>query len=450
MPSLKNPAVRGTLWTLLEYGALNILRFGSNLVLTQLLVPEFFGLMALANTLRMGLELLSDLGIDQSIIQNKRGDDPDFLNTAWTLKVLRGGVLFGFSLVLAWPLAQWYGDSRLMVLIPLVGLSSILEGLTSTFTASMNRQMALGINTLIELIGVVFAIGVLVGWAWVSPTVWALGIGGLSGPLYRVIVSHGMQQRQFKFRNWFAWDSEAVAAIVGFGRSLFFSTALMFLSEQADRFILAKLTSFEMLGVYTIASTLAALPREVLKNLSFRVLFPIAARSAELPRRDLRHQIVRQRSLILLGTLVCLGILTAWGDLLISALYNERYEEATWMLPILAVGVWFSALFYTLSPSLLAIAQPIYQVYSNLGRLIFISIGLLVGYSAGGIQGAVSVAACADLCAYLILLYGLQRQKLLALRQDLMMSLLFVGVISVNLLVRSCLGLGLPLIGSGI
>src|SRR5204863_421086 len=81
------------LWSATEYLAGFILRLGSNLILARLLVPEMFGLMALVNTFMMGLQMFSDVGIGPSIIQNRRGDDPAFLNTAWTIQVMRGMAL---------------------------------------------------------------------------------------------------------------------------------------------------------------------------------------------------------------------------------------------------------------------------------------------------------------------------------------------------------------------
>jgi hypothetical protein len=76
--SLKKKAIRGTAWTLFGYGGSQALRLVSNLILTRLLVPEVFGLMALVQTFQIGLTLFSDIGIAPSIIQNKRGEDPTF------------------------------------------------------------------------------------------------------------------------------------------------------------------------------------------------------------------------------------------------------------------------------------------------------------------------------------------------------------------------------------
>lgn len=73
MSPLKKLAVRGMVWTIAGYGASQILRLGSNLILTRLLFPELFGLMTLVNIFITGLHLFSDIGVGPSIIQNKRG-----------------------------------------------------------------------------------------------------------------------------------------------------------------------------------------------------------------------------------------------------------------------------------------------------------------------------------------------------------------------------------------
>jgi hypothetical protein len=88
--SLNRLALSGVIWTIAGYGASQVMRFGGNLILTRLLLPEYFGLMALVNIPIIGLQLFSDVGIIPSIVQNKRGDEPGFYNTAWTLQIVRG------------------------------------------------------------------------------------------------------------------------------------------------------------------------------------------------------------------------------------------------------------------------------------------------------------------------------------------------------------------------
>src|SRR5439155_20296774 len=83
-------AVRGAAaWTVVGFGAKLVLRFGFNLLLTRLVAPRIFGVMALVYLLVQSLHMFSDLGILQCVIHHRRGDDPDFLDTAWTIQAVR-------------------------------------------------------------------------------------------------------------------------------------------------------------------------------------------------------------------------------------------------------------------------------------------------------------------------------------------------------------------------
>src|SRR6056297_1188757 len=106
--SMKGRAVRSTGFTIIKIGGHNFLRLVSNLALTRLLFPEAFGIMAIVQVVLVGVAMFSDFGIKGSIVQDERGDDPDFLNTAWTFQILRGFVLGTVVLLAAGPIADFY------------------------------------------------------------------------------------------------------------------------------------------------------------------------------------------------------------------------------------------------------------------------------------------------------------------------------------------------------
>ncbi|MBE9035690.1 oligosaccharide flippase family protein [aff. Roholtiella sp. LEGE 12411] len=442
MTSVKKLAVRGAIWTIAGYGTAQILRFGSNLILTRLLVPEYFGLMAVVNTLRAGIDLFSDIGIPQSIIHNKRGDEPTFLNTAWTLQVIRGWVLWLIFLLITLPIANLYNDQRLLWLIPFVGLSSVFDGFGSNAIHTLYRRIDLGKLTKFDLCIQVLSLATLIFCAWLSPSMLALAIGVVAGSIYRMVGSHWLIPG---YSNRFAWDRDAVKEIVSFGRWMFVATGVTFLNEQADRLILAKLLAFRLLGVYTIAYSLAAIPREIVKNLSYKVIFPTISQQIDLPRASLLSKILRQRQIILLGFAMLLATLVTVGDLVIGVLYDQRYVEATWMMPILCCGIWFSVLYYTISPALLAIGKPLYSAQSNLAGFVMIGLGLPIAFFHFGTVGAIVVIAVSDLPLYLVNLYALWREQLFCLVQDIQSTAFFIIILTLLLSIRNHLGFGLPI-----
>lgn len=95
--SLRKRALRAGSWNLVSQVASQVMRLGGNLIMARLLLPEMFGVMVIATTVSILLHLLSDVGLRQNIIQSHRGDDPDFLNTAWTVQIIRGFLLFALD-----------------------------------------------------------------------------------------------------------------------------------------------------------------------------------------------------------------------------------------------------------------------------------------------------------------------------------------------------------------
>ena len=433
MSSLKKQAFRATAWTIGGYGASMVLRFASNLILARLLLPASFGLMNLVNVFIMGLHLFSDVGLGPSLIQNKRGDDPTFINTAWTIQVIRGGALWLGSILIAWPVAQVYGEKELLYLIPIVGLSTLISSLNSTALYTLNRQLAVGKLAIFELGGQVIGLTAMISWAWFDRSVWALVFGGLATSIIQLVWSHRLLPEQ---PNRFVWDKEAAKNIFSFGKWIFFSTALTFLASQADRLILGKLVTPAQLGIYGIAYTLADIPRQVIMALSGKVIFPAFSKMVDLPRETFRAKILKNRRPLLLALATGLTILVSVGDYAVRLLYKPVYHDAAWMLPIIAVGIWHTSLYSTMSPALMALGKPVYNTIGFSLTLITISTALFVGYHYMGLKGAVIAVAVGDLPFYGVTMYGLWREKLGCLKQDLWATALFLGLLAAVLFGR--------------
>src|SRR6185295_9921643 len=126
--SLKTQVLRGSAWTFAGYAGNQLVRLASSLILTRLLFPESFGVMSIVWAVMYGLDMLSDVGLGPAIIRDKRGEEPDFLNTAWTVQAMRGGILWAGSCVLAYPAALFYAEPSLAQLLPFGGLTSFIAG----------------------------------------------------------------------------------------------------------------------------------------------------------------------------------------------------------------------------------------------------------------------------------------------------------------------------------
>ncbi|WP_445240694.1 oligosaccharide flippase family protein [Microcoleus vaginatus] len=393
MSSEKKLAIKGAAWTIASYGSSQIIRFGSNLILTRLLLPELFGLVGLAYVFITGINLFSDIGLAPSIIQNKRGEDPQFLNTAWTLQVIRSLFIFICLIIIAQPVASFYEDPRLRWLIPIIGINSVIGGFKSTATASLERKMAVKKVVIFELGIQIVSTTVMIVWAWFDRSIWAILVAGFTAALMELVWSHFLIPGK---SNRFAWDKEAAKEIFSYGKWIFVSTALFFLCSQADRLILGKIFTLTMLGIYGIAFTLGDMPRQVIIAISGRVIFPSISMLADLPREELRAKILNNRKLILIPLAVGLAIFVSFGDQLILILYRKEYEAASWMMPILALGIWHTTLHNMMGSCLLAVGKSQYPAMGNLLTFVNLCISIPLGYHLKGNLGAVIAVALGD------------------------------------------------------
>jgi O-antigen/teichoic acid export membrane protein len=435
--SLKQLALQGTVWTLFGFGTSQFIRLAGNLILTRLLFPELFGLMALANIFVAALNLMSDFGIGASIIQNERGLEPTFVNTAWTLQVLRGAIVWLSSFALAIPFAQFYGDPRLQLVIPVVAFTAVLGGFNATSLYVLQRELNLRELTLLALVSQATGMIVILVWARLDPGVWAPVAGGIVGASVELIGSHRLKAGP---RNQFEWDPSALKQLEQFGKWILLGTAVTFFAEQIDRLMLGKIISLELLGIYGIALAFAEVPRQVTLAISGQVLFPAISKLRDLPRRALREKILQNRRLVLFAFAAGLALFACFGDVLIRTLYDLRYWQAAWMLPLLAFGLWPRVLCNTIEPSLFAIGRPKYPALGQISRFVFTLFGILLGFTWFGIVGALAAVALNDAAYYLIINIGLWRQGLSGLKQDFQATALLAGFSALLLWGRALAG----------
>ncbi|MDJ0601864.1 MAG: oligosaccharide flippase family protein [Crocosphaera sp.] len=439
---LKNKAITGTLWTIIGYGGGQVLRLGSNLILTRLLIPELFGLMALATTFIQGLTLFSDIGIKPSIIRSSRGDDPTFLNTAWTLQVIRGFGLWIGCCIIAWPVSQFYDNQQLLWLLPTVGLTTIMSGFNSTSLATLNRKLDIGKLTLLQLGVQVLTLTIMIAWAYFQPSIWALVVGSLVSVFIKMAISHRLEP---SISNRFVWDQESIKEIASFGRWILVSTMMVFLANQSDRLILGKLLPLEILGLYSIAFMFADLPKQIGGKLSHQVIFPWISQHNHLSIKAIEQKVNNKRRLINLFTGLLIAILVSFGDVIIFVLYDDRYIQAAWMLPILALGIWPTTLFITTNPILLALGKPYYGALGNSLKFLYMIICLPVFFNLFGILGAIIVISLNDIMLYSSVAYGIQKQNFNSLQKDIQNTIILVIAIFLLSTIRYCLGFGLSI-----
>ena len=381
---LKRKAAVGAAWTVLGMGGGSILRLASSLILTRLLLEEHFGLITLVNTFITGLHLLSDLGVGQALVQNKR-DDEDFVNTVWTINVIRGVLLYLIATACAGPYAAFYEQPILAPLLRVAAISALFDGFLSASFFTQSRRLDFKRLVMVELGSVVVGTAVTIVWALISPSIWALVWGGVAMAMSLTMLSYAWLPSS---RNRFQFDKRAARSMLSFGAWIFFSTAMGFGGGHLDKLIFGKITSMSTLGIYSIAAMLAATLDRIVHKLSWNVLFPLysATRHSD---RDLRETYASAREPLLTATGWIVAGVAAGGPTVIHLLYDPRYTEAGWMLQILILGVWLGALGCANSAVTLAVGRSDRVATMAAGKVVGLVVFVSLGYSFLGFRGAV-------------------------------------------------------------
>ncbi|MFT4148687.1 MAG: oligosaccharide flippase family protein [Paracoccaceae bacterium] len=385
-------ALRGSAITAGAYAFAQAMRFASNLILTRLLYPEAFGIMALVSVVLIGLAMFSDVGIGPAISQHPRGDDRRFLDTAWTINVGRGAFLWLLTCALSLPAAHLYQAPELAHLLPVAGMTLLIAGFNPTRIDTANRHLLLGRVTALDLVSQVIGILAIVVLAWVMRSVWALVLGTIIGTVAKlVLVSLYLPGP----RNRFAWEPEAGRDLIHFGKWIFLSTACGFLLSQGDKAILGAYLSLDELGLYNIGYFLASFPVLLGGAITARILIPLY-RDHHPASSPLNAARLRRLRYGLSGAMMAmLGAMAILGGPLVALLYDDRYLRAGAIVMAVACVQMPQVVGMTYDQAALAAgrSRPYFALMAF--RAAVQTLAFLIGASLGGLEGALIGQAAA-------------------------------------------------------
>ena len=334
MKILRSTSGRAASWTMIGFGASYAIRLLSTLALTRLLAPEVFGLMSLAWVLLGALTMLSDVGTVPSVIRSPRGDDPDFLDTAWSVQAVRGFCLGGLVLLLAWPVSRLYDEPRLFPILCAVSVMPVIQGLNSIAMATCRRHIRLGVLTVMGLTGQILTTLFNVLFAWWLQSVWALVLGSIVGVLFGLVASYLWLP---PYRPRLRFHRDAMAEIVTFGRWVLLATLFTYLGGQGTTAIMGLEVPVETLGLITIATTISWALGDLVGRILNQVAFPSFAKTVR-EGYSLAPAVKRVKRMIFFSVLPGFLVISLLGQYIIDFLYDSRYAQAGSFLSLFALN----------------------------------------------------------------------------------------------------------------
>jgi O-antigen/teichoic acid export membrane protein len=419
---LRGRLLRGSIFELGGYGLQQVIRLGSNLILTRLLYPQAFGLASIVYTIITGLALIAETGFGPCVIQSKRGDDPPFLNTVFTIQAIRGGILAALMIALAKPASWFYREPQLENLVYLGSLQLLLNGFHSTSIMTLRRQLKFGWNNALDLGQQIINIGVMMAIAVRHPVPAALVLGSIVGTVCYCIATHLLP---VGYRNRFQWDREAAQELGKFGRWVVGSNAAAFLGGQSDRILLGRFLGAAWLGVYGVALNLTDAIGSLALRLTGGLIYPAVSQIVRDKDRNLPDFYYRLRIRLDLLAMGASGFLAGIGPWVIHALWDERYANAGWIIQILCARVALQVMFMQPEWCLIAHGFTRYSFGRSVTRLVANIVFVPIGWRLWGAAGVIWGTAAAELSAGLAVVPRAYALGFFRLRREVVPIVLF-------------------------
>lgn len=294
------------------------LAFARNALFARLLIEADFGkLMLLASVLRLA-EMLTDVGIERLMVQAQDGGARNLQADLHGMSILRG-LCAGFAiLVLAYPLSWALPEGPGAASYMLLALPPVIRGFTHLDMRRAERHFNFAPTMSVEVLSVLGSICLLMvlsGW------IWGFSLGLAVFAVHQLIfvgLSHAVAQRPYRVR----FSEQAARRLWTFGRMLVVNAALLWVTFQADRVLLAKYFTWADLAAYAIAFQLAFLPTQIITRATNALLAPYL----RLTQRN-THSAVFVRAF---GGFVALGAVFAivfglLAEPVIALVYGQNY-----------------------------------------------------------------------------------------------------------------------------
>ena len=260
------------LWQAMQMGGVKAIYLVRTLILARLLLPEDFGLVAIAATAMGFLFNITNFGMVPALVQSKDTDDAKY-HAAWTLDFCRSFILAMVTMASAPLIADMFAEPRAIPIIQVLAIRPFIEAMTSIRMAALSRNLVfrpLAVLYIVEaVVNAMISISFAKTWG-----VWALVAGTIGGTIGMVIISYYFAP--YRPRLLFQW--ETIKPLIHFGRWIFATNLIVLTSGYLLRVLITRQFGPAGLGIYVLASQLAFLPGDIAGETVGAVAFPLFAR----------------------------------------------------------------------------------------------------------------------------------------------------------------------------
>jgi lipopolysaccharide exporter len=266
-PNVGQRVAAGMAWTVSFRLLDRFLGLISSVVLARLLVPDDFGLVAMAMAVLAMVEMFRGLGFEAALIRKPDASQAEF-DTAWTLNVLLGVATALFMLGIAAPMASFFREPRVENIVYLLALVPVSEGLVNIGVVAFRKDLNFRKDFQLLALRRVLAVTITVSLALYWRSYWALPVGNVIGWGIGVLLSYWMHPYRPRL------TLSAHRSVLGFSAWIFLNNVLFFLRMRGASIAIGRVGGVGPLGIFEIAFQIASLPTSALVMPLNRALFP--------------------------------------------------------------------------------------------------------------------------------------------------------------------------------
>lgn len=409
----------------------NLLRALSSVILTRLLVPEVFGIAGLIGALAFTLSLMSDLGFQAFVVRHQDGDKARFLDTVWTVALIRSALLTLLLIAMSGPIAVMIGSPELAPIIAASSLIFVVEGVASVSLLTAIRHRKILRLSLLEASVAIFQFVAAAILAYFWRNYWAILASILMGGALKSLLSYLCFSDSLRR---LALDRQYLKDLWGFARFVTGSSIITVVLVQSDKFVLAALMPLEAFGLYVLAGNLASAPLAFASAYASRVLYPAYSQAWRDGAENLREIFYEKRWLPTLLYTFAAGGLVGSAPLIIAILYDPRYSGAAIYLQLLAISPLFALASNSANEALTATGRIRATFQASIFKLVWLAVAGPVAYLQWQELGLVAAVGLMEPVVLLFKWTQLQRVKLLSIRKEALFVVAGLAGIAVGVL----------------
>jgi PST family polysaccharide transporter len=373
---LKQKTTRGALVSTGALGLTLVMRTGSMMILSRLLLKEDFGLVNMVTAFTGFLSLFRDAGLSMATVQRDFVSEGQRATLFWAN--LAVGAALAVASVLAAPvLATFYGQPKLLWVTAALGASFLFYGASAQHRAMLQRAMRFGTLALVDISSLVVSTAVGIGLAWAGWGPWALVAMTVALPA-ATVVGVWLPTR------WIPGPPRrgtGVRSMLWFGGTVTLNTVIMYLAYNADKVLLGRFFGVEALGVYGRAYQLVNLPTESLNSTIGTVGFPALSRMQNDPQR-LRTYFLKGYSLFLSVVMPITVGCALFAEDIVRVFLGAKWSDAAVVFRLLAPTILAFALINPLAWLMLASGHALRSL-----KIAFVIAPLIIASYVLGLRG---------------------------------------------------------------